>query len=139
MYSARWLLSYRPTHLSKAFMPTKAFYVRLFTLVCITTLLAALLPIARDFPGQFGDKIQHATAFIVLTVLAALAFPAVRPAPLILSMAGLGAAIELLQLLPVVHRDAEMADWVTDCAAILVAAPMAALARRALLPASERA
>lgn len=120
-------------------MPTKTFYVGLFALACIITLLAALLPFARDLPGQLGDKIQHAIAFVVLTVLAALAFPSVRPAFLILSMAGLGGAIELLQLLPIIHRDAEMADWVTDCAAILVATPIAVLARWPLLPASKRA
>ena len=38
----------------------------------------------------------------------------------LLGLVVLGGAIELLQAIPSVHRDAEWLDWLADCAAVLV-------------------
>lgn len=109
-------------------------FLQIFTLVCAVTVFAALTPSMPDLPGRFGDKVQHTMAFVILTILAAPAFPALRPSMLLLGMATIGGLIELLQLIPLFHRDAELADWLVDCAAIACAAPLAILARAMLSP-----
>lgn len=71
-------------------------------------------------PGLFPwDKAEHFTAFYVLTGLGAAAFPR-RPLWLIgLSLSAFGALIELVQALPIVHRDCDVWDWVADTIGVL--------------------
>lgn len=71
-------------------------------------------------PGLFPwDKAEHFTAFYVLTGLAAAAFPR-RPLWLVgLSLSAFGAFIELVQALPIVHRDCDVWDWVADTIGVL--------------------
>ena len=76
----------------------------------------ALLPRPPRLPGDLDDKIQHIIAFAVLALLARLAY---RRAPTMMLLAGLslfGAAIEVLQTIPVLHRDGNPLDWVADTA-----------------------
>ena len=89
----------------------------------------ALLPKPPPIPGQPSDKIQHVVAFLVLAALAAAAWPR---APLVrtgLLLCGFGAAIELLQLIPPLHRDGNVVDWLADTGAIAFALAVAATVR----------
>ena len=94
----------------------------LFWLLGCFSLVMALLPKPPSTPiDQFGDKFAHMLAFAVLTVVARLAWPRTPiwiPA-LLLSL--YGAAIELLQTIPALHRDSDPRDWVADTGAIALA------------------
>lgn len=46
-------------------------------------------------------------------------FPRRRVIELFVAMAVLGAVIEVLQMIPALGRDAELADWIADCVASL--------------------
>ena len=92
----------------------------LFWLALAFTMVMALLPKPAALPVEVGDKVQHLLAFAALSLLACLAFPRRRLIELFAAMAALGALIELLQMIPVLHRDAQFMDWVADCGASLV-------------------
>lgn len=81
------------------------------------TLVMALLPAPPSLPVEAGDKTLHIIAFAGLSLLASLSFPRRRVIELFVWMATLGALIEVLQMIPALHRDAELGDWVADCAA----------------------
>ncbi|MEO6339900.1 MAG: hypothetical protein ABIO39_07685 [Caulobacteraceae bacterium] len=80
------------------------------------------------------DKARHFSAFAVMTTSAILAFPSMRLVVIagLLSLAG--AAIEVIQGLPMVSRDADVLDWVADSVAIamVMAVILAARFRRAV-------
>ena len=89
----------------------------IFAVTMVGTLIAALLPDA-DAPTLGGtDKLNHIAAFVTLSVLAAWAWPRVALWRIAVAMSAFGAAIEGLQALPVIARDAEWADWYADTAA----------------------
>ncbi|MEQ1497794.1 MAG: VanZ family protein [Novosphingobium sp.] len=91
----------------------------MFWLLAAFALTMALLPQPPSLATyKFSDKFEHMLAFGVLTVTARLAWPKARIwiAAVLLSL--YGAAIEVLQTIPVLHRDAELRDWVADSAAI---------------------
>jgi hypothetical protein len=67
------------------------------------------------------DKAEHFLAFYVLSFLAAAAYPRLSLAVVALWLSLFGAAIELVQALPIVHRDCDFWDWVADSAAISAA------------------
>lgn len=96
----------------------------------ILALVMALLPHPPNLPLNPSDKIQHAAAFIVLTVLALIAYPRVSPLGIGVALLGFGASIEFFQLIPTLHRDAQLADWYVDAAAIAAVLLPAALLRR---------
>lgn len=64
------------------------------------------------------DKAEHFTAFYVLMVLAALAFPRRSLAVIAIALSALGAGIEVVQAMPFVARDSDVWDWVADTLAI---------------------
>lgn len=86
-------------------------------LVAIFTL--ALSPGIHDL-RFVNDKVQHVGAFVALGCLASATFPAQSRIVLIVWLAIIGGAIEILQMLPVVGRDAQLSDWVADCLASLL-------------------
>lgn len=90
-----------------------------FWLALAVTLVMALLPNPPALPVQANDKVQHMAAFAALTFLAALGFPSLRLRVIFVWMAALGLAIEVLQMIPTLHRDAQASDWLADCAATL--------------------
>jgi hypothetical protein len=67
---------------------------------------------------KIWDKLQHMSAFGFLIVMAGFAWPRLRWMWLVLALAGFGALIEGLQAIPIVHRDADLRDWLADVAAI---------------------
>ena len=80
-----------------------------------------------------SDKVEHMTAFFVLAFLSRFAYPRRSPVMLALMLAFFGAMIEVSQLIPELHRDASVYDWLADVSAILVglliAGPLAAWRR----------
>lgn len=91
----------------------------LFWLALAFTLVMALLP-QPPVALEANDKVSHMLAFAFISGLAAAAFPHRRLWELFIAMVLLGGLIEILQLIPALHRDAEVMDWVADCVAIFV-------------------
>ncbi|UAK25351.1 VanZ family protein [Sphingomonas nostoxanthinifaciens] len=114
--------------------PLRRICIILFWLAVIVAYVAAILP-QREAPHLgYSDKVDHMAAFFTITVLARLGYPE-RAVPLVfIAMAAFGGFIELSQAVPIVHRDAEWADWFADMAAsvvgLIVAWPLLALIER---------
>ena len=82
------------------------------------TLYAALAP-GDDGAGLIPwDKAKHFIVFYGLTFLASLALPKSRYWKIGLVLLGFGIAIEILQGLPIVGRDADVFDIVADALGI---------------------
>jgi hypothetical protein len=96
----------------------------LFWAAALFALVMALLPHPPDVPGEPNDKVQHIMAFSVLAVLGRIAFPRFATLSLIASLSLFGAVIEILQAIPVLHRDSDPLDWLADtiaCTLVLIA------------------
>jgi hypothetical protein len=93
----------------------QAWIRRAFWLALAVTLVMALLPNPPTMRAT--DKMQHMAAFAALTFLAALGFPRLRLRVIFAWMAALGLAIEVLQMIPMLHRNAQASDWLADCTA----------------------
>jgi hypothetical protein len=74
-----------------------------------------------------SDKVQHMTAFFVITTLGCAAYRGLSRVRLMLAMVAFGAAIEVVQLVPELHRDAEWSDWLADSLAVILALAVAHL------------
>ena len=92
----------------------------LFWAAAIFALVMALIPYVPDIPGNPSDKIQHIAAFITLSVLGAWAFPGLSLIQLLLRLSLFGASIELVQAIPVLHRDSDPLDWIADTIACII-------------------
>ena len=90
----------------------------------------AILPKPPTLPGEPSDKVQHILAFLTLAALASLAYPRARPLKIGLGLALYGALIEFTQMIPVLHRDAELLDWIADVAAASIVLALFTLGRR---------
>lgn len=100
---------------------------------CVSAIFAFVMAVLHrppELPWHLTDKVQHVTAFVVMTVLALGAFPRARPIHVILSLSAFGALIEIVQSLPEVGRDSDWLDWLADTAAILGAVGVTQLLRR---------
>lgn len=64
------------------------------------------------------DKMQHIAAFLVLTALAIAAYSRLDLRLVWLGLVAFGGVVELIQLLPGIDRDADLADFMVDTAAI---------------------
>ena len=87
-------------------------------------LVMALLPHPPSLPGNPSDKIQHVAAFATLGMLGGLAYPRIATVRLIAALSLFGALIEVLQLIPALHRDSDPVDWIADtiaCTLLLLA------------------
>lgn len=90
-----------------------------FFVTFVAVLALALLPVPRlqEFGIDVGfdyDKLNHASAFATLAVLGSLGWPR-RKVRLIMFLALVGAAIEVLQGTTLIDRDLDVFDWVADC------------------------
>jgi len=95
----------------------------LFWAAALFALVMALLPHPPEVPGNPSDKIQHAVAFVTLGVLGVFAYPRQSTLRLIVALSLFGAFIEIAQAIPVLHRDSDVLDWITDtiaCAVVVV-------------------
>jgi VanZ family protein len=105
----------------------------IFWLLTLFTLTMAFLPKPPATPiDQFGDKFEHMLAFAVLTSVALIAWPQARRWRIMLLLSALGAMIEVVQAIPVLHRDSDWHDWVADTLAILAAVVVVAPILRVL-------
>ena len=95
----------------------------LFWAAALFAFVMAVLPHPPALPGNPSDKIQHAVAFATLGLLGALAYPRLSTVRLIIGLSLFGALIEVAQAIPVLHRDSDLFDWLTDtiaCAVVLI-------------------
>jgi VanZ family protein len=79
----------------------------------------AFAPPGHGPPLLPWDKAEHFIAFFVLTGLSLAAFPRLSLVRIAAALSAVGAAIELIQALPFVHRDCDVWDWVADTIAVL--------------------
>ena len=92
-----------------------------FWATLVFTFTSAVMP-PHQAPQLFPwDKAEHFAAFYTLTGLAAAAFPRRSLFAIAATLSIFGATIELVQALPIVHRDCDFWDWVADTVAILAA------------------
>jgi len=95
----------------------------LFWAAALFALVMALLPHPPNLPGDPSDKVQHVTAFAVLGLLGSVAYRRISTVRLIAALSLFGALIEVLQLIPSLHRDSDPLDWIADtiaCTLVLV-------------------
>ncbi len=104
------------------------FFKLAFWLVLFGTLWFAWSP--RPPVLIADDKMQHILAFAALTVLFCLAYPVVRWFWILAMLAALGALIEYVQAIPVLHRDSDIRDWYADLAAIAVTMILCSIIRK---------
>lgn len=100
----------------------------LFWVALAFTFYSAVAPAGQAPALHWWDKAQHMIAFAVLTLLAAGGYRARPLGAIAAALLGFGVAIELVQGLAVVGRDASVADVVADGVAIaattLIALPL---------------
>lgn len=91
-----------------------------FWAALVFTIVMATLPKPPEIIFA-PDKVQHALAFFVLTALHKLAYREFGFWKRLIIMAFLGGGIEVAQMVPAFHRDAELMDWAADVAAAFAA------------------
>lgn len=92
-------------------------------------LIMALLPHPPLLPGEPDDKVQHIAAFTVLALLGRYAYPRLSFAAILAGLSAFGAAIELLQSIPSLHRDSDVLDWIADTIAVAAMLLLIAMVR----------
>lgn len=114
--------------------PLRRLFVLMLWGAVATAYVAAILPRAEAPHIGGWDKTDHMTAFLVVTMLARLAYPRTSPPRLFALIVAFGGLIEATQALPIVGRDAEWGDWLADgiatLAGLILAWPLAMLAQR---------
>lgn len=110
-------------------MPSISFLLQFARLVFFAALAftcySAVIPPHYALQLVPWDKAEHFIAFYALTGLAAAAYPKRNLLVSAALLSAFGALIELVQRLPIVHRDCDIWDWVADTLAISAAlAPM---------------
>ena len=89
-----------------------------FWAAAIFAFVMAVLPHPPEVPGEPNDKLQHIAAFVTLSLLGSFAYPATALIQLLVRLSLFGAAIEVVQAIPALHRDSDFWDWVADTAAV---------------------
>jgi VanZ family protein len=74
------------------------------------------------------DKWQHMAAFLTITTLGCIAYPSVSRVRMMLAMVAFGGMIEIVQMIPELHRDSQLSDWIADIVAVGLALAGVALA-----------
>lgn len=97
-----------------------------FWVAALVAFVLAALPHPPSLPGDPPDKVNHVIAFAVLGILGTLGYPRVGPWRMLLGLAAFGAVIEIVQLIPALHRDGDILDLCAD----ILAASAAILATR---------
>jgi hypothetical protein len=92
----------------------------LFWAAALFAFVMAVLPHPPEIPGHPSDKVQHVVAFATLALLGSFAYPAKALLSLLARLSLFGAAIEVVQAIPALHRDSDLLDWLADTAAVAV-------------------
>ena len=116
----------------------RSFFLAVFAAALVFTLVMAWLPHPPAVPLQQDDKFWHILAFVTLSILATLAFPAVPLLRIGERLSFLGALIEVGQSIPALHRDCDIRDWVADTIAVVVTLAIVAGIRRLRAGAARR-
>ena len=103
----------------------------LFWAAAIFAFVMAILPHPPRIPGEPSDKIQHIVAFVTLAALGSWAYTRTPPWKLLVRLSLFGAAIEIIQAIPVLHRDSDVFDWLADTIAVVVVLGIVRWLRRA--------
>jgi len=90
-----------------------------WTAACFAFVMA-VLPHPPRLPVEPNDKIQHIIAFATLALLGSFAYPQTPLLKVLVRLSLFGAAIEVFQAIPVLHRDSDILDWMADTAAVAV-------------------
>lgn len=102
----------------------------LFWLALAFAFVMAVVPHPPRLPGEPSDKIQHIVAFITLTALGYASFGRAAWLKLLIGLSIYGAVIEVVQMVPALHRDSDVLDWVADTAAVASVLALVRLFRR---------
>ena len=97
---------------------TERIFQLLFWSALVFAFVMASLPQPPALPGNPGDKVQHILAFLVLSGLAAIAYPRLSLVIIFLGLAAFGGAIEAVQAIPQLGRQPSWLDWFADVAAV---------------------
>lgn len=89
-----------------------------FWITLAVTFVLAEMPPAHAVQLFPWDKAEHFTAFYVLSCMAISAYPRASLLVAGLWLALFGAAIEIVQALPFIHRDCDIMDWFADITGI---------------------
>ncbi len=89
----------------------------------------AVLPHPPEVPGHPSDAVQHVLAFATLALIAPFAYPSTGLLKLLVRLSLFGAFIEIVQLIPALHRDSDILDWLTDTIAAALVLMVARLRR----------
>ena len=81
--------------------------------------VAAVMPQGEAPQIAQSDKVEHMIAFFTLAFLGRLAFRVASARRVAVLLAAFGAFIEFTQMIPALHRDGNVADWLADCGAIV--------------------
>ena len=92
----------------------------LFWLSVVFSFTMATIPQPPQIPGEPADKVQHMMAFATMSALAALGYGRLGLIRIGLALSAFGAFIEFVQMIPALHRDAEVGDWIADLSAVAV-------------------
>lgn len=109
---------------------SSSFFRLLFWSAFLLAFAMALHPRPPLLPTDPPDKVQHFVAFLTLGLLAARAYPKASLLAIAAGLAGAGALIELIQLVPALNRSGSLLDWVADLAGIAAAVGATAFFRR---------
>ena len=90
----------------------------LFWAAALFAFVMAVLPHPPHIPGNPNDKLQHIAAFLTLALLGSFAYPAMALIALLVRLSIFGAVIEVIQAIPMLHRDSDFWDWVADTLAV---------------------
>ena len=103
----------------------------LFWAALIFAYVVAVMPADEAPQILASDKLEHMLAFFTLAVLGRLAYRSVPAVRIGLLLAIFGAAIEFTQMIPSLHRDGDVRDWIADVIALSVGLLLVNLAMRA--------
>jgi uncharacterized membrane protein len=92
----------------------------LFWAAAAFAFVMAVLPHPPYLPGEPNDKVQHVIAFATLGLLGSWAYSRARPLKLLIGLSLFGAFIEVVQAIPMLHRDSDVLDWLADTVAVLL-------------------
>ena len=91
-----------------------------FWAAAVFAFVMAVVPHPPEVPGEPNDKVQHIIAFATLALLGSFAYPKTALTRLLIGLSIFGAAIEIVQAIPALHRDSDVLDWLADTAAVIV-------------------
>jgi VanZ family protein len=98
-------------------MLTERLFRLLFWSAIVFAFVMASIPQPPSLPGNPSDKTLHMLAFFVLASLSVFAYQRTGLVVLFLGLGAFGAAIELVQAVPLLSREASWLDWLADLGA----------------------